>query len=193
MTIGGCYAPVKRAIDFLVAGGLIAMTAPLWLVVALSIRLSDGGPVFFGQQRLGLNDRPFTMWKFRTMVPDASRVGGYQTLTGDSRITPIGRWLRRTSIDELPQLLNVLKGDMSLVGPRPDVPRQREAYDPDAWVRRCSVRPGMTGLAQVMHKRNGKTRPRIEYDLEYVARRGPMMDLRIALCTIGTVLALRNS
>ena len=107
-------------------------------------------PVLFRQTRLGLHGREFGMFKFRSMVKNAASIGPYFTSDNDPRITRVGRFIRRTSIDELPQILNVLRGDMSLVGPRPDVPAQRALYSDADWAQRCSVRPGITGLAQAL-------------------------------------------
>jgi len=183
---------MKRAFDILVAGALLVLTLPLWAPVALAIRLQDGGPVLFRQIRVGRGGQEFTLLKFRSMVVDAEARGGYQTVRGDPRITPLGRWLRRSSLDELPQLWNVLRGEMSLVGPRPDMPRQKADYRAADWEERCSVRPGLTGLAQ-MRKITGQTAvSRLESDLDYVRRHGLVRDLAILWRTAVAVVGLRN-
>ncbi|MSU89673.1 sugar transferase [Rhodobacteraceae bacterium 2CG4] len=185
-------AAARRGLDIAVAATALLVTLPLWGGAALAVRLQDGGPAFFRQERVGLHGRRFRMWKIRTMVPDAERRGGWQTAAGDPRITPLGRWLRRTSIDELPQLINVLAGDMSLVGPRPDTPAQQAGYDPEDWALRCSVRPGLTGPAQVASKSGAAPPSRLEIDLDYVRNRSLRRDLAVLLRTLGTVLQLRN-
>lgn len=184
--------PVKRALDLGLAGVLAILLAPLMLGVALAIKLADGGPVLYGQTRVGLSGRRFNLWKFRTMVPDADRLGGYQTVKGDARITPVGRWLRRASIDELPQLVNVLIGDMSLVGPRPDTPAQIGQYTPADAALRVSVRPGLTGPAQIYHKRVVSDRSRLDWDIDYIRTRSTGGDLRLLVRTLTTVLRLQN-
>ena len=162
--------------------------APLLLGAALAIALETGLPVLFRQTRVGLNGREFGMYKFRSMVKNAAQVGPYFTTDNDPRITRVGRFVRRTSIDELPQLINVLKGEMSLVGPRPDVPAQRSLYTPVDWAQRCSVRPGITGLAQALYRSSATEAQRLEADLRYVREctgfSGFCLDLRIAWLTI---------
>ncbi|MGB5077795.1 MAG: sugar transferase, partial [Sphingorhabdus sp.] len=139
---------MKRAFDFLVSITSIALGAPVIVGLILIIKCSDTGPVLFRQKRVGRYCQEFTIYKFRTMVVDAERRGGHATMENDPRITRIGRILRKTSMDELPQLFNVVCGDMSIVGPRPDVPAQQSEYSPEDWKLRHSVRPGITGLAQ---------------------------------------------
>ena len=159
-TSEGWGRAAKRAIDVAVAALLCLILLPMLLCVAIAIKLSSPGPVFFLQDRIGLNKRRFKIWKFRTMVPDAEKLmadlerrnevaGPVFKMKNDPRVTPIGRWLRRTSIDELPQLLNVLKGDMSLVGPRPLPVRDYEGFNEDWQRRRFSIKPGITCLWQV--------------------------------------------
>jgi lipopolysaccharide/colanic/teichoic acid biosynthesis glycosyltransferase len=136
----------KRSVDVVVAGaGLIAL-APLIAVLAVAVKRSSPGPIFFRQQRVGRGSVPFWLYKFRTMRPDAG--GPAITAAGDARITPIGRWLRRSKLDELPQLYNVLRGDMSLVGPRPEVPRYVDHADA-SYAEVLSARPGITGPSQI--------------------------------------------
>ena len=183
---------MKRSLDILVAGALLILTSPFWAVAAVAIKTQDRGPVFFRQTRVGRGQREFGLLKFRTMVTDAETLGGYQTVDGDPRITRVGRWLRRSSIDELPQLWNVLRGEMSLVGPRPDTPAQAAGYTPDQWALRCSVRPGLTGLAQVARKTGKADRSRLELDLEYIRRQSLWRDISILGQTVLVVLRLVN-
>lgn len=183
----------KRFMDVAVAGTALLALSPLILCIAAAIALREGRPVFYRQDRVGLHGVPFRIWKFRTMRPDADRTGGFRTLKDDPRITPLGRFLRRTSLDELPQLLNVVGGDMSLVGPRPDTPAQEADYTAEDWQARCSVRPGLTGLATVLHKSGPEQRSRIDLDLEYVRTRSLRLDLWILWRTGLAVLRFRNS
>ncbi|MBX6365251.1 MAG: sugar transferase [Gemmatimonadetes bacterium] len=138
----------KRAFDLVAALAGLLVLWPLFLLVALAIKLDDGGSVFFRQTRVGWHGRPFRLWKFRTMVPDAERRGGQLTVGRDPRITRVGYWLRRWKLDELPQLLNVVAGEMSLVGPRPEVPRYVARYT-EAQRRVLEVRPGITDPAAI--------------------------------------------
>ncbi|HEY0970467.1 MAG TPA: sugar transferase [Gemmatimonadales bacterium] len=141
----------KRAVDFVCAGlGAVALL-PLFALVALAIRLDDGGPVFFRQQRVGRRGEPFRIWKFRTMTVGAERLGPQLTVRADPRVTRVGRWLRRYKIDELPQLWNVLAGEMALVGPRPEVARYVERYTPDQR-RVLECVPGITDPASLLFR-----------------------------------------
>jgi lipopolysaccharide/colanic/teichoic acid biosynthesis glycosyltransferase len=170
----------SRALDLVVASLTLAVTAPLLAVAALLIKLeSRGGPVFYRQRRVGLHGQPFELWKLRTMVPGAETMGaGIYVLEGDPRITRTGRLLRRFSLDELPNLVNVIRGEMAIVGPRPTVQEQVDRYT-DRQRRRLEVKPGITGWAQV----NGRTSlpwpERIELDVWYVENRTLRLDLRI--------------
>lgn len=139
---------MKRLFDVLVASVVLLVSSPLWLVIALLIKVGDGGPVFYLACRVGLKGRPFRMLKFRTMVRHADRLGGPSTPDGDPRITPIGRWLRRHKLDELPQFFNVCGGTMSLVGPRPEVQQYVDLYSEDERVI-LTVRPGLTDWASL--------------------------------------------
>jgi lipopolysaccharide/colanic/teichoic acid biosynthesis glycosyltransferase len=170
---------VSRALDIVLAAVLLVVTAPLLALVALAIRLESRGPVFYRQRRVGSHGRPFQLWKLRTMVPGAEAMGaGIYVLEGDPRITRVGRMLRRFSFDELPNLLNVLQGDMAMVGPRPTVQEQVDRYT-ERQRRRLEVKPGITGWAQI----NGRTSlpwpERIELDVWYVEHRSVRLDLRI--------------
>ncbi len=141
----------KRIVDVLGASAGLVVLSPLFLALAILIKLSDGGPVFFLQERIGKGGRPFRLRKFRTMVPNAERIGGQLTVGGDARITPMGRRLRGTKLDELPQLLNVLVGEMSLVGPRPEVPRYVALYNAEQR-KVLALTPGITDPASVRYR-----------------------------------------
>jgi exopolysaccharide biosynthesis polyprenyl glycosylphosphotransferase len=195
----GGAAALKRALDVVVASVLIVALAPLLLVVALVIRLTSPGPVFFAQERVGLNKRRFRMLKFRTMVQDAERKmkelehlneasGPVFKIRNDPRVTRVGAVLRRTSIDELPQLINVLKGDLSLVGPRPLPVRDYEGFDKDNHRRRFSVRPGITCLWQIGGRSNVSFERWMELDMEYIDNWSLWLDLKILFKTIPVVL-----
>jgi lipopolysaccharide/colanic/teichoic acid biosynthesis glycosyltransferase len=179
---------LKRAIDLLGASVGLTLGAPALAAAAVAIRLDDGGPVFFRQERVGLDGQPFEVLKLRTMIVDAHTQGaGFAVDKGDARITRIGSLLRKTSIDELPQLWNVVRGEMSLVGPRPTLSYQVERYT-DRQRRRLEVRPGLTGWAQVNGRASLSWPERIELDVWYVEHRSIALDLRIILRTAGVLL-----
>jgi lipopolysaccharide/colanic/teichoic acid biosynthesis glycosyltransferase len=170
---------VKRAIDVAGALLLLALTGPLVLLGAIAVKLEDGGPVLYRQRRVGRDGRDFDLIKLRTMVVGAESQGaGYAVDEGDPRITRSGRVLRRLSVDELPQLWNVVRGDMSLVGPRPTLRYQVERYTPRQR-RRLEVKPGITGWAQVNGRASLPWDERIELDVWYVEHRSLWLDLRI--------------
>jgi lipopolysaccharide/colanic/teichoic acid biosynthesis glycosyltransferase len=179
---------MKRLFDVCVSIMLILILFPLIMVVALLVKMGSSGPVFFMQDRVGLNGRLFKMYKFRSMVANAESQGPYFTSTGDPRITKIGRFIRKTSLDELPQLFNVLLGDMSLVGPRPNVMLQKKDYIDQEWNKRNSVRPGITGLAQAKLRSAATPKQRTMLDLEYVDKASVIFDIWIILLTIKQVL-----
>lgn len=179
---------MKRVFDIAVALIALAVLWPVFLVVALAIRLDSPGPALFRQTRVGIGGQSFPMLKFRSMVVDAERVGGYSTAVGDPRITRVGHFIRRTSLDELPQLFNVLRGDMSWVGPRPDVPAQKGNYSDADWQARHRVRPGITGLAQATLRSAATPAQRLALDLEYVERASLLFDLKILLLTVRQAL-----
>jgi lipopolysaccharide/colanic/teichoic acid biosynthesis glycosyltransferase len=203
---------VKRAIDILGSTGALVAVAPLFIAIAVAVKLSSPGPVLFRQTRLGRFGAPFTFLKFRSMIcandprihmeyvtrfiagavdaaPQAGQENAVYKITDDPRVTRVGRFLRRTSLDELPQLLNVLRGEMALVGPRPPIPYEFHAYD--VWHRRrvLEVKPGITGLWQV----NGRSRLRfddmVRLDLAYARTWSTWLDIRILLRTPGAVLS----
>ncbi|MFD0786582.1 sugar transferase [Micromonospora azadirachtae] len=178
------YDPVKRLFDVVGAVVLLVLTAPLMAVVALLVATSLGRPVLFRQARAGRGGAPFVLVKFRTMRPPAPEQG--RVADGD-RLTPLGRWLRATSLDELPTLWNVLRGEMSLVGPRPLLPEYLERYSPHQ-ARRHEVRPGVTGLAQVRGRNGLDWDEKLDLDVRYVDNRGLRFDLSILAATVVTVL-----
>ena len=174
---------LNRAADVAIAGTALVLTSPILGLAALATKLEEGGPVLFRQTRVGKDGRDFELLKLRTMVVGAERLGaGYAVNVGDTRITRVGRFLRRSSIDELPQLWNVLRGDMSVIGPRPTLRYQVEQYDAQQR-RRLEVRPGLTGWAQVQGRAALPWPERIELDVWYVDHRTPRLDLEILLRT----------
>jgi exopolysaccharide biosynthesis polyprenyl glycosylphosphotransferase len=192
------YLTAKRVLDCVLAGLLIVVLAPVWLVIALLVKRQDGGPVFFRQVRAGKDGTPFQMYKFRSMVVDAEaqleRLVALDALDepvfkvrNDPRVTPLGRWLRRTSLDETPQLLNVLRGDMSLVGPRPEELRLVQQYD--VWQRRrIKATPGLTGLQQITNRGEPSLAERVKIDLVYLKKQDLLLDLYILVKTAYVVL-----
>jgi lipopolysaccharide/colanic/teichoic acid biosynthesis glycosyltransferase len=180
---------VNRALDAAAAGLGLAAVSPILAAAAVAIKLDDGGPVFYRQRRIGLDGEEFELVKLRTMEVGAEQKGaGFAVNKGDPRITRAGRLLRRLSIDELPQLWNVVRGDMSLVGPRPTLAYQVERYTPRQR-RRLEVRPGITGWAQIHGRAQLPWDERIELDVWYVEHRSPWLDLKIILRTPGALFA----
>jgi lipopolysaccharide/colanic/teichoic acid biosynthesis glycosyltransferase len=174
---------VNRAADVALAGLGLVLTSPLLAAAAVAIKLEDGGPVLYRQRRVGKYGKDFELLKLRSMTVGAEHLGaGFAVDRGDSRITRVGRVLRRTSVDELPQLWNVLRGDMSVIGPRPTLRYQVDRYS-DRQRRRLDVRPGLTGWAQVNGRATLSWDDRIELDVWYVEHRSPLVDLRILLRT----------
>ena len=174
---------MNRAADIAVAGLGLALASPLLAAAALAIKLEDRGPVLYRQSRVGRDGGDFDVLKLRSMVVGAERQGaGFAVDHGDARITRVGRLLRRTSIDELPQLWNVVRGDMSVIGPRPTLRYQVDRYD-DRQRKRLDVRPGLTGWAQVNGRASLPWADRIELDVWYVENRSPRVDLKILLLT----------
>ena len=170
---------MSRALDVALSAALLLITSPLLALAAIVIRLESRGPVFYRQLRVGRAGEPFQLWKLRTMVPGAESMGaGIYVLEGDPRITRTGRLLRRFSLDELPNLVNVLRGDMAIVGPRPTVQEQVDRYT-DRQRRRLEVKPGITGWAQVNGRTSLSWPERIELDVWYVEHRSMRLDIRI--------------
>jgi lipopolysaccharide/colanic/teichoic acid biosynthesis glycosyltransferase len=182
---------LKRAFDATLAAAGLILSAPLWAIFATAIKLEDGGPVFFKQDRVGLGGRTFDALKFRSMRPDAEAMtGALQAAENDPRVTRIGRFMRATAMDELPQLWNILRGDMSFVGPRALRPGEIEAgangrlmrlEEVPGFEHRIKVRPGLTGLAQVYAPRDVPRRQKFRYDRLYVDRRSWKLDLQLLL------------
>jgi lipopolysaccharide/colanic/teichoic acid biosynthesis glycosyltransferase len=170
---------MNRALDVTAAGIALALASPVLGVAAVAVKLEDGGPVFYRQRRVGLHGKEFALLKLRTMEAGAEQKGaGYAVNEGDPRITRSGRFLRRLSLDELPQLWNVLRGDMSLIGPRPTLAYQVERYTPRQR-RRLEVKPGITGWAQIHGRARLPWDERIELDVWYVEHRSPWLDVKI--------------
>jgi exopolysaccharide biosynthesis polyprenyl glycosylphosphotransferase len=189
---------LKRALDVMLSLLVLLVASPLMIGIAVLVRLSSKGPIFYKAQRIGRKGRTFTCYKFRTMVVDADRLredlahlnereGVLFKISNDPRITKIGTWLRKYSLDELPQLFNVLIGDMSLVGPRPPMAAEVEQYD-IAHLRRLDVLPGMTGLWQVEARQDPSFDSYISLDTAYVENWNLLLDLRILARTIGVVV-----
>jgi len=182
---------LKRALDAVLAGTGLVASAPLWALFAIAIRLEDGGPIFYAQDRVGQHGRVFKALKFRSMRPDAeARTGAIQAFVDDPRVTQIGRLMRATAMDELPQLWNILRGDMSFVGPRALRPGEIEAgsdgrlvalEDVPGFEQRIRVRPGLTGIAQIYAPRDVPRRQKFRYDRLYVKIQSPVLDLRLIL------------
>ncbi len=201
-----------RIVDVVIASLALILLAPVMALIALAIRVESEGPVIFRQVRLGRSMQQFTVNKFRTMragvshdvhrefvlaliagaQPAQTAAGPRFKLNGDARVTRVGSFLRRTSLDELPQLWNVIRGDMSLVGPRPPIPYEVEHYRPE-WVGRFDVKPGVTGLWQVSGRCELTIEQMIELDLEYVRRRSFALNIWILLRTIPAILTLRGA
>ncbi len=185
----------KRPFDlFVLAAGHVALL-PLWLVlwtvIPLAIWLYDRGPVFYRQERVGKGGRVFTATKFRSMIPDAERhTGAVWSIADDPRITPIGKILRYTALDELPQVLNMWKGDMSIVGPRPERPVLHEKFSAEIpeFHRRLQVRPGLTGMAQVYGHYDLPPDEKLPYDLKYIDRMSLWLDVKLILVSIRNTL-----
>lgn len=172
----------KYLFDFVASFFLILIFSPLMILIAILIKLSSRGPVFFSHKRVGLNNKLFVILKFRSLYIDTPSYSEKPDSTEDVRITSIGKWIRKTSLDELPQLFNVIKGEMSLVGPRPEMPFLAENYEP--WEnQRHLVRPGMTGLWQLSPRRRGSIREGIPVDLEYIEKLSLWNDFKILLRT----------
>jgi exopolysaccharide biosynthesis polyprenyl glycosylphosphotransferase len=190
---------VKRGMDLVLGLLFLVASLPIWAILATLIKLEDGGPVFFRQARVGKDGRPFRMWKLRTMVvnaeellPDLVEVGKLEEpvfkIDADPRVTRIGTFLRRSSLDELPQLLNVLVGEMSLVGPRPEEERLVRLYN--VWERRrLKARPGITGLQQVTCRAHHSLRERLKWDVLYLRKRSVLLDIWIIIKTVGVVIS----
>lgn len=197
------YAIVKRLFDIAFAATLLILSSPIWLVVAVAILATSPGPILFRQTRVGRGGRHFTCLKFRSMTVEADRekvllmhlnetTGPVFKVRNDPRITPIGKWLRRSSIDELPQLLNVIAGTMSIVGPRPPVPEEVAKYEPHH-LGRLAVKPGLTCIWQVSGRSLLHFEEWVRLDLEYIAQRTFWLDLKLVARTIPAVIRARGA
>lgn len=185
---------IKRTLDIVFSLILLILTSPIMLITAVCIKLEDHGPVMFMQERITYNNRPFIIYKFRSMIVDAEKNGAQPAVDGDSRITKTGSFIRKTRIDELPQLFNVLKGDMSIVGPRPERVEHVEKYTKDIpeFRYRTKVKGGLTGYAQVYGKYNTSAYDKIKLDLMYIERYSILLDLMIVVMTV-KVLFMKSS
>ena len=182
------YELLKRVFDILIAGVLLVIVSPLLLVIACAIRLGSRGPAIFRQERAGRAGRPFTLYKFRTMKLDADPFGPSPKSGEDPRLTQLGKFLRERSLDELPQLLNIVKGDMSLVGPRPLYMSQVWEWN-ERQKKRLLVKPGLTGLAQISGRGELTLEEKLDLDAKYVDQAGWRLDARILLATAARVFA----
>ena len=181
------YSVAKRALDVAGALVLLALLAPFFLLVAALIQLDSPGPAFFRQRRVGKDGAEFLLWKFRSMRTNALPYAFSPTSNTDRRLTRVGRWIRRVSVDELPQLINVLRGEMSLVGPRPEMPFIVDGYT--AFERgRLAVKPGITGLWQISPARAFPIHQNVQYDLHYIRHQNLMLDGAILLRTVAAVV-----
>ena len=188
------YPLVKRGADVALCAGALVVLSPVLALSAVAIKLDSPGPVLFRQERLGLKGRPFTMLKFRSMRVGAEAGGVYES-SRDARVTRVGRVLRRTSLDELPQLVNIIRGDMSIIGPRPTLtyhPWPWEEYTPEQR-RRFDVRPGVTGWAQINGRKSLAWPERIVLDVEYVDSMSARFDASILFRTVLKVLAMSDN
>jgi len=190
------YKKIKRGLDIIFSLVLLIIGGIFLLIVGLIIKIDSPGPAIFKQERLGLNGKVFNIYKFRSMCQGAEKKGtGVYSLKGDPRVTKVGRFIRATSIDELPQLINILKGEMSFIGPRPTLtyhPWKLEEYT-DEQMKRFKVRPGVTGLAQINGRKDIPWDERIIYDVNYVENLSFMLDLKILLKTIVKVFKMSDN
>lgn len=183
---------MKRVLDFLISLFALIILSPLFLIVSVGVLISDGGPVFFRQKRVGKNNELFEIYKFRTMKRGTENVASKDLSDADVKITRFGRILRATSIDELPQLLNILNGSMSLIGPRPLIPEETRIRELREKYNVYSVRPGITGWAQVNGRDNVSAEKKALLDKEYVEKQSLMFDIKIFFMTIHQVLCRKD-
>lgn len=184
---------MRPLLESAVAIFMLVLLSPLLLLIAILIIVTSGRPVLFSQERVGLQGRSFRLFKFRSMVIHAQETGAWSTSTNDSRITAMGQVLRASSLDELPQLWNIAIGDMSFIGPRPDVPQQKSLYSEQEWRIRHSVRPGITGLAQATLRSDATPEQRKALDLQYVQENSLGLNVSIVFKTIQQVVRRRGT
>jgi len=185
------YRALKRCIDFCLALGGLLFALPIILAIAIIIKISSKGPAFFAQERAGKNCKPFTMYKFCTMRTDADPFGASPKSGDDPRITKIGKFLREYSLDELPQLFNMLKGDMAFIGPRPLYMTQAAEWN-ERQKRRLEVKPGLTGLAQVSGRGGLTIEEKLELDVKYVETESLAADVKIVMATFGAIIGKKD-
>ena len=182
---------MKRFLDILLALLAMMLLSPAFIIIIVAIKLSGKGPVIFRQERAGKNGKPFTFYKFRTMKTEVDPFGPSPKAAGDLRLTKIGKIIREYSLDELPQLFNVLKGDMSIVGPRPLYVSQMAEWD-ERQKKRLLVKPGLTGLAQISGRAELTLEEKLELDVKYVETAGFLLDLKMILATVSQVFKRKN-
>lgn len=190
------YVYLKRGVDIVCAAIGLLLALPIGVAAAIAIKCMSPGPVFYTQERMGLHGRPFRLYKFRTMIPEAeAKTGPVWASANDDRITPVGRFLRKHRIDEIPQLLNVLKGDMSLIGPRPERPHFHREFCAQwpLFERRLAVRPGVTSLSHVLGSYDSDPADRLRYDLMYISSLSLLTDMKILVATIRVVLGAKGA
>lgn len=190
------YVHAKRAFDFAVAAAGLLCALPICVATAIAIKATSPGPIFYTQERMGLNGRRFSIYKFRSMRTDAeSKSGPMWATKNDDRVTPVGRFIRKHRIDEIPQLFNVLNGDMSMIGPRPERPHFHEEFCAKwpLFDRRLAVRPGVTSLSHVLGSYDSEPEDRLRYDLMYISSLSLVLDLKILLATVRVVLGAKGA
>ena len=185
------YKVYSRTLDIISSLIGLLIGTPLVIIFGLLIKLEDGGPIFYKQERLGKDEKHFSIYKLRSMRVDAEKIGGAQwAQKNDPRITKVGNFIRKTRIDEIPQLVNILKGDMSLIGPRPERPELTYEFDREipGFINRIAVKPGLTGLAQVNGGYDISPEEKLKWDMEYITNRNILMDIKIIFATVRVVL-----
>lgn len=184
------YEIYKRILDIISSLLGLVIGLPIMVIIAILIKIEDRGPIFYTQERLGKNEKKFLVYKMRSMRVDAEKHGGAQwAQKDDPRVTKIGKFIRKTRIDEIPQLFNILKGDMSLIGPRPERPELTYEFDKEipGFIERLSIKPGLTGLAQVNGGYDISPKDKLKWDMIYIKNRSILLDISIVLKTVGVV------
>ena len=179
----------KRIFDLYLSILLLLIFFPILIILCCLIYIDNPGPIFFSQNRIGKNGKIFRLYKLRSMKINSEKNGPIFTLQNDKRVTKFGKFIRKTSLDELPQLVNVIIGDMSVVGPRPDVPEQRKLYSENDWNLRNSFQPGITGLAQSINRNSGTLKQRLKLDLFYIKKSNILLDMKIICLTIKQIFS----